>query len=349
MNLKIQTKSRAYEFPTEDRTSLLLAGLSEGLDLPYACATGTCGTCKAKLVSGTVIDNWANAPGKTKLNADAGEVLLCQCSAQSNGELEILVPEFVYRTDPGATLPRRLKGVVTSWRALVSDVALWEVELSEVCEFNSGQFALISFSGVEGYRAYSMVNFDQATRKLTFLTKRTPEGKLTNALFSENPVGRTVQVVVPLGRAIFTPGLKRNILCIAGGSGIAGIMSILARATQEGYFEQYKGYVFFGVRTMQDAFFLEELSAFKRASEKGLQIVIGLSGVAATDEEKAQYSSLSFDFGMIHEIAAKHMEGKYKNVQVYLAGPAPSVEASIRQLVITEKLDPKLIAYDKFS
>lgn len=349
MNLKIQTKSRAYEFLTEERTSLLLAGLSEGLDLPYACATGTCGTCKATLVSGTVTDNWRNAPGKAKLNAEAGEVLLCQCSAQSDGELEIQVAEFVYKMDPGVIVPKRLKGVVTNWRVLVSDVALWEVELSEVCEFNSGQFALISFPGVEGYRAYSMVNFDQKTRKLTFLTKRTPQGKLTNALFSEGPVGRTVQVVAPLGRAIFSPGLKRNLLCIAGGSGIAGIMSILARATQEGYFEQYKGYVFFGVRTMQDAFFLDELSAFKRASDEGLEIVIGLSGTAATDEEKAQYPSLSFDFGMIHEIAAMHMEGKYKNVQVYLAGPAPSVEASIRQLVITAKLDPKLIAYDKFS
>lgn len=347
MNFKIHTRNSAYELQTEDRTSLLLAGLMEGIDLPYACATGTCGTCKAKLVSGSLQDNWSEALGKTKLKADAGEILLCQCSAQTDCEIE--VPDFVYRTDPGSFIPERYTGVVTAWRMLVEDVALWEVELEDDCEFHAGQFALVSFSGVNGYRAYSMVNFARHAKTLTFLTKRKPGGHLTETLFSDNPVGKSVQIVGPLGRAIFNPSLKKNLLCIAGGSGIAGIISILSRATQEGYFAQYKGYIFFGIRTMRDAFFLDELSAFKLAADKGLQIVVGLSEGVATEEDKAQYPLLTFDSGWIHEIAARHMEGKYKNLQVYLAGPTPAVEASIRQLVIGAKLDPKFIAYDKFS
>src|SRR4029434_8791089 len=56
--------------------------------------------------------------------------------------------------------------------------------------------------------------------------------------------------------------LGKNLLCIAGGSGIAGMMAILSRAATSGYFERHRAWVFFGVRTMRDAFFLDELSAY---------------------------------------------------------------------------------------
>lgn len=347
MNLKIQAKNNSYELQTQDRTNLLLTGLNEGIDLPYACATGTCGTCKAKLVSGSVEDKWPGALGKAKLRVDAGELLLCQSVAKTDCEIE--VPDFVYRADPGALRPQRYDGVITQWHILARDVALWKVDLSGDCEFNAGQFALIGLAGVDGYRAYSMVNFDRQARTLTFLTKRKPEGKLSDVLFSASPVGKAVHVVAPLGNAVFAPRLKKNILCVAGGSGIAGIISILSRATQECYFAQHTGYVFFGIRTMQDAFFLDELSAFKAASGKNLEITIGLSEGVATDNDKAAYPLLSFDSGLIHEVATRHMEGKHKNLQAYLAGPTPSVDASIRELVIGAKLDPRSIAYDKFS
>lgn len=347
MNVKIHTKNSSYALQTEGRTSVLLDALAQGIDLPYACATGTCGSCKATLISGQVDDNWPDALGKDKLKVNSGELLLCQCSARNDCEIQIT--DFVYRTDPGTFNPKHYSGVITQWRLLTRDVALWEVELAECCEFNAGQFALVSLPGVDGYRAYSMVDFERSATRLTFLTKRKPEGRLTEVLFSETPIGKAVQVVAPLGRAVFSPGLKRNLLCIAGGSGIAGIMSILSRATQEGYFTQFKGYIFFGVRTMQDAFFLEELSAFERASGGNLKIVVGLSEGAATEDDRARYPALSFDMGLIHEIASRHMEGTHKNLQAYLAGPAPSVDAAIRHLVITAKLDPKFIAYDKFS
>ena len=71
---------------------------------------------------------------------------------------------------------------------------------------------------------------------------------------------RTSSLFGPLGTATFHPNLGKNILCIAGGSGIAGMMSILARARQERYFEQFNGDVFFGVRTYDDAFYLAELA-----------------------------------------------------------------------------------------
>ena len=37
---------------------LLYCGLRHGICLPYECASGTCGTCKAKLISGEVYSCW---------------------------------------------------------------------------------------------------------------------------------------------------------------------------------------------------------------------------------------------------------------------------------------------------
>ena len=81
----------------------------------------------------------------------------------------------------------------------------------------------------------------------------------------------------PLGAATFHPDLGKNLLCIAGGSGIAGMMSILSRATQVRHFERHTGDLFFGVRTRRDVFFLDELAAFQAQAPEALRVTIALS------------------------------------------------------------------------
>jgi ring-1,2-phenylacetyl-CoA epoxidase subunit PaaE len=50
-------------------------------DAPYACMGGACGTCRAKLVSGTVEMDHNYALGQADL--DAGYVLTCQAQPTS--------------------------------------------------------------------------------------------------------------------------------------------------------------------------------------------------------------------------------------------------------------------------
>jgi len=52
-------------------------------------------------------------------------------------------------------------------------------------------------------------------------------------LFGDAPSAARLSLFGPLGKATFHPSLGKNILCIAGGSGIAGMMAILAHACQE--------------------------------------------------------------------------------------------------------------------
>lgn len=62
--------------PTHARESILNAALRVRPDVPFACAGGVCGTCRAKLVSGTVEmeENYALEPDELA----AGYVLTCQ-------------------------------------------------------------------------------------------------------------------------------------------------------------------------------------------------------------------------------------------------------------------------------
>src|SRR5581483_2184086 len=162
--------------------------------------------------------------------------------------------------DPGVCVPAAHTGTLQSARLLTHDVIAFSVELERPQDFDAGQFMAVQVPTVPGYRGLSMVNYERRARRLDFVVKKKPGGRASEWLFNGGVEGSKVDLFGPLGSATFFPGLAKNVLCIAGGSGIAGMMSILERARQERYFEQYAGYVFFGVRTMNDAFYLDELS-----------------------------------------------------------------------------------------
>src|SRR6267142_1455386 len=67
MNVTARGRNGVHEFDGGPNERLLHAGLRQGIALPYECGTGTCGTCKAKLISGKVRDSWPSAPGAKSL------------------------------------------------------------------------------------------------------------------------------------------------------------------------------------------------------------------------------------------------------------------------------------------
>jgi len=347
MRIQVNARNRAYQFEATPGEKILYAGLRAGTDLPYECGTGTCGTCKARLIEGKVADAWPDAPGKKYVKPAQGEFLMCQCAAE--GDVTVEVASFVYAMDPGACQLAALSGRVGAVRPLTHDVTAIDVVLEAPVDFDAGQFMAVNAPGVPGMRGYSMVNFARQAKTLEFVIKRKPGGGFSEWLFSGKAAGAALELIGPLGKATFYPSLARNILCIAGGSGIAGMMSILARACQERYFEQYQGHVYFGVRTMRDAFYLDELSAFRAGFPDRLAVTIALSDESVPASAAAEHPLLRFERGFVHEVAKREMAGKYQNVRAYLAGPPPAVDAAIRVLLLEAKLTADNIRYDKFS
>jgi toluene monooxygenase electron transfer component len=345
VRITVKARNGAGEFECEPGEKILHAGLRSGFELPYECGTGTCGTCKATLVSGRVESEWPEAPGGRYLKSPA-ELLMCQCLARDDCALEVGV---LKTREAGAPLPGALGGHVRGWRRLTHDVAAFDVTLDRPLDFDAGQFALLSVPGIAGARAYSMVNFERAARRLSFVVKKKPGGTVSEWLFGDGVEGTRLGLFAPVGHATFHPGLQKHVLCIAGGSGIAGMMSILQCAGEAGHFAGWDGHVFFGVRSARDGFFLDELHALRARDPARLAVTIALSDEDVPASLPVAYPGLAFARGLVHAVAGERMKGRFADVRAYVAGPPPMVDASLRLLLREARLSPADIRYDKFS
>jgi toluene monooxygenase electron transfer component len=346
MTIHFHAPGESIKCPAAPGERMLLAGLRGGIALPYECATGTCGTCRARLLSGEVRDLWSDAPGKAKAKRDRGELLMCQCTAQ--GEVALELAKRPRRIIAPACVPDLRTGVLSRTARLTHDVMAFDVELDEPVDFEAGQFMLLAAPSVPGYRAYSMCNYQLGAARLEFVVKRKPGGAFSDWLFDADREGARLEAFGPLGAATFDPSVPRSILCIAGGSGIAGMMAILACARERSYFAAQPGHVFFGVRTLRDAFFLEELTAAARSAPL-LGVTIALSDEPVPPSAARDWPALAFTQGFVHEAAKRAMSGKYTNLRAYVAGPPPAVDAAMRLLLLEARLPATEIRYDKFS
>lgn len=342
---KIALQSRAGEttFDCGSGERMLYAGLAQGLSLPYECATGTCGTCRGRVMQGTYVVDWPEAPGAARLKADKGDVLLCQTHATS--DCTVRVAANVTPADPGP-LPLRRQARIAKVQRLTADVIHVEIDIASPMTFAAGQFVVMEAPGIAGGRAYSMVNHGENLDRLVFVIKRKPGGGFGNWLFDTDVTGLEVSLFGPLGRATWRPEEKRHFLAIAGGSGIAGIMSILHHATESGHFADHRADIFFGVRTRADAFYVDELSDYVARSGGNLAVTLALS-----HEDVAQGDTLGrlqMAHGFVHDVAKAAMAGRYVDTTAFLAGPGPMVDAAIRLLLTDARLPLDRIRYDKF-
>src|SRR5579863_8605477 len=241
MQIAVQHKGGELSFDCGEREPILYAGLRQGINLPFECATGTCGTCRARVMSGEVEVRWKEAPGAARLKPEKGDILMCQSWPRS--DIALRVPSDLTATD--TVKPASHRGVISNIQRLTNDVAQFDLHLSAPMRFQAGQFVVLEAPDVAGGRAYSMVNFEPESHRLALVLKRKPGGGFTDWFFDRIAGEPEVNVFGPLGRAVFRPGERRNIVCIAGGSGIAGMMSILECAVRADHFNAHKGAVFF--------------------------------------------------------------------------------------------------------
>ncbi|WP_310452856.1 2Fe-2S iron-sulfur cluster binding domain-containing protein [Sulfuritalea sp.] len=346
MNIKIIGKDRSVRFDANAGERILQAGLRNGFALPYECGSGTCGACRASLIQGEVDDLWPEAPGRKYLKSGAGELLMCQHAAKKDCVIQLRrnLPEAGQATP----VPREHGGVLIDVVSLTHDVMRFGVELRDPCSFLAGQFMLVGLPGLQGARAYSMVNFSQSARTLEFVIKKKPGGGFSDRMFGNRPAGVPVTLFGPLGAASFEVGVERNLLCIAGGTGIAGIMSILGHAASSDHLSHHRADVFFGVRTSRDVFFLRELGALVERFPESVAVTIALSDEPVPTELRERNPSLRFEMGFVHEAASRAMAGRYDRTRAYLAGTPLGVEAAIRMLLLEARLPTTEIRYDKF-
>lgn len=348
MKVTVRTRTSNHAIECAPRERILYAALRAGVGVPYECATGSCGTCKARARPGTVEDVWPNAPGHAYLRGDRGEFLMCQGTAL--GDCEILVPS---RLDAGtdtdaAPRPRHMSGTLVDVRSLTHDVDAFRIKLDRPVTFDAGQFVVLEVDGLAGYRAYSMVNYAAPSHCLEFVIKHKPGGGFSGWIGSGR-AGSEINVFGPLGRATYRPEEGKDLLCIAGGSGIAGMMSILSHAVSSRHFERRRADVFFGVRTREDVFFIDELARLVESAADRLSVTVAFSDEPVASSDARVPPCIDIAHGLVHVVAGERMGGGWSQPTAFVAGPPPMVDGALRMLVMEARLPASDIRYDKFT
>ena len=348
MKVTIRKKESQHSFPVNVRERILYAGLRDGVELPYECATGTCGSCKAKLLSGDILNLWPDAPGAKNLKSAHGEFLMCQSAATSDCEISYRGKLLTHRDSD--ILPDTVAGRIGTTKLLTHDVMHFVVALNSPMTFRAGQFVVVRAPGLPGGRAYSMVNYAEKTTTLELIIKRFNGGGFSEWMFSRDRGGIEIEVFGPLGKATLQKNEAKNVLCIAGGSGVAGIMSLLTQATATNYFSSNLGKVFFGVRSERDIFFVDRLQELVGQANGNLNVTIALSEGDLPDAEKTNGHDhgIHYTSGFITSVAMQAMKNNFDNTVAFVAGPPPMVDDALQQLILEAELPMEDVRYDKF-
>jgi 3-phenylpropionate/trans-cinnamate dioxygenase ferredoxin reductase subunit len=199
------------------RGALLLdAALNNGVDLPYDCRAGRCGTCCVRLVSGEVRGGQGSEPGV---------VHACQCRIIGDAVIE-------RREQSGV---RTVEGVVSSLRPLSPEVMEVGIKTSRALPYLAGQYAQVRFRGYPS-RPFSITHplrGDLNNRSVWFHVRRMKDGRVTRALGRRIKPGHRVTLTGPFGSAHFRPNQDSRLILVATNTGFAPIWSIAVAALRE--------------------------------------------------------------------------------------------------------------------
>jgi toluene monooxygenase electron transfer component len=347
VQIHIETKAGPLAVETLPGETILAGGLREGIALPYECATGTCGTCRAGLLDGEVDEGWPQAPGRQGLKPARRELLMCQATPLT--DCRIALPDSLAPWRAGAARPQEFTSRVDRLEPLAPDMLALSLALERPMAFEAGQFVLLRAPGTPGFRAYSMANWQSPSTQLEFIIKRKPDGGFSDWLFKRAQVRDSVRLFGPLGSAVLDPSLGHDLLVAVGGSGLAVALSILARAAAEGVLGRNRARLYFGARTMQDAPLLHRISEWRQRFGEAFEATVALSDVTVGAADRARWPALGFADGMVHDVVGRNFVGGCDNTMAFLAGPPPMVDATMRVVMLKGRLPPSRIRFDRFS
>jgi propane monooxygenase reductase subunit len=271
--------------------------------------------------------------------SEEGYVLLCRSHAYSDLEVELInYDEDILRLGiPIVTL----QTIVEEIEPLTHDIRRLVLRFAEPGQrmlFTAGQYADIRIPGSEEHRAYSMANTPRANDHLEFIIKVFPGGRFSSLLEGGISVGQELVVKGPYGVFMLREKSNSDIICIGGGSGMAPLWSLLNSMAERGI--ERKATYYYGARTRKDLFYLDRLQQLEERLP-GFRFVPALSMATPEDEWEGET-------GLITEVLNRNLEAGQTQMQAYLCGPPPMIDAAIPVLV-SKGIGEDRIFFDKFT
>lgn len=335
---RISLEGTDVSFPCRPDDTILRSALRAGVAFPYECNVGSCGNCKFQLLEGTLEQRWPEAPGWTDKDRARERFLGCQSAPGSDCTIK------VRPSAPYAPIypPRRVSARLTARREITHDIHEFRFSLDEPMPFEPGQYALLSLPGVSGMRAYSMSNLaDGDGMALHFQVRRVPDGKGSAALFDDLMPDVRIEIDGPYGHAHLRRDVRRDIVCIAGGSGLAPMISIARGVASDPDLQDIKLHFLYGGRTDKDVCGRDMLEVLPGFDER-FQFHASVSNPEAGDADRCAYHS-----GFVHELADTLLGDRLRDMEIYFAGP-PAMGAAIQRMLLARQVSFDQVHFDQF-
>ncbi len=326
----VQIKPSGARFAVEDGETVLERALKSGLAYPHDCTVGTCGACRTKLIAGKVDAITPFGYTLSREELEAGYILACQAVPKSDLELEV---DLSAASMEQVTSPARIAEITP----LTHDIVRVEWEAEAPMSYKAGQYVNVRWNGGSIHRSYSFATApapNGSTRISSFI-RHVPGGAFTDQLFAGTALELDYELDGPHGQFWLRAG-KGPILCIAGGSGLAPLISLLQDAAKRRV--RRDCVLLFGGRAKRDIYADAEISAIRSAWTAGFDYWPILS---ETPEP-------GFREGMVTTHIAAALDRLGPDAQAYLCGPPAMIDAAIAELGrLGVSLDA--IFYDKFT
>src|SRR5512140_2737391 len=250
MGYRVVVLQTSQSFEVNPTESVLEAALRQDVQLAHECTFGGCGTCRLKIVEGSV--DYEECPGAlTPEEAQQGYALACQ--ARPRSDLVISAE----RAPPAICEPQRATALVKAVRWLTPEVANLQLELPDLPDFNylPGQYMNVHL-GDGTHRSFSMASLPNAGT-VEFHVRRIPGGRFTDSQLGRVAPGHALEVELPLGSFRYHKEDERPILMVATGTGLAPIKSILESLMDDEDCPPVS--LYWGMRTEADLYLDEEI------------------------------------------------------------------------------------------
>ena len=333
---RIRLSGGDVEFACAPGDTLLRAAQRAGLGFPYECNVGSCGNCKFELLEGEVLDAWPEAPGLSDKDRQRRRHLGCQ--SQPQGDCVVKLRTMDRYVPPHR--PLRAPAVLKQVRALTHDISEFRFAVEAPFAFEPGQYALAWLPGVEGPRAYSMSNVADGAGDAgpcDFQVRRVSGGVGSAALFALQP-GARIDIDGPYGMAWLRRDAPRDILCLAGGSGLAPMISVARGAMAEPQLAGRQLHFIYGGRTAADICGQDLLQALPGY---GTRLHYSAFVSNAADD------SAAYPVGFVHEAALQLHGERLRDLEIYFAGP-PAMANAVQAMLLAAGVPPDQQHFDQF-
>ncbi len=313
--MKVRFEPIGEEIDCGAAETVLDAAFRQGYNLAYGCREGQCSACKCFLIEGEVALKPYSSFALSDSEQSSGYSLMCRAMPEQDLVVELL------HYDPDNY---RLETPIRDGVAVVKAIEPLAEDISRVVldapgfSFSPGQFVDLHVD--DARRSFSMANAEPGGIEL--IVKRYPGGRFSGKLDGQLAPGDEIGFTGPYGTLRIHDG-DRPIVMIAGGSGLAPILSLLRQLERSGGRRPVR--LFFGART---PFCLEEI--------EGLALE-DFSCVPITDRRTIE---------LVDEFLRS---GEFADPDVYLCGPSALLEAAEAMLIDGHGLDEQRIFQDKFT